>query len=583
MAQTIKILPDSLANKIAAGEVVQRPASAVKELIENSIDASAKSITIIIKDGGKSLIHVVDDGEGMSAEDAAMVFHRHATSKISSYEDLENIRTLGFRGEALASITAISQVELRTRTEQSEIGTKVRIDGSTLLDISEESSPKGTSIQVKNLFYNTPGRRNFLKSNTTEFRHIADVVQRIAISHPDLKIVFISDQETVFDLKPSSLQDRIKAIFGEQLADSLIYFENETDFLNIHGYLGKPNFARKGKTEQYLFLNKRYIVNRTINHAVFNGYENLLEKGSFPLFILFLTLDPHKVDVNVHPTKLEVKFEDESAIYRFVMSGVRKGLSKYDLFPSIKIEENQLSSGKLTHSFFPTRDAARSQENRWEQLYQRETSPELNAARGGESQIESCLQSVQSNIWQVHNKYILVPVENGIMIVDQHAAHERILYERVIARFNKKENASQQLLFPHTIQMTPGNALLVKQLLTDLEKLGFNLKLFGTTTIIMDGIPMDVKPSNEDSILQDIIDAYKEDEQKIKLEPRERLAKSFACMAAIKTGEPLNGSEMLSLLNQLGETEIPTVCPHGRPVSIKLSLSELDKRFGRTS
>ncbi len=576
MIQKIKILPENLANKIAAGEVIQRPASAVKELIENSIDAKAKSITIIIKDGGKSLIQVIDDGEGMIAEDAGMVFHRHATSKISSYEDLENIRTLGFRGEALASITAVSQVELQTRTEHSEIGTKVRIDGSTVIGISKNSHPRGTSIQVKNLFYNTPGRRKFLKSDTTEFRHIADVVQRIAISHPGIKIKFISNQETIFDLKPALKQDRIKDIIGEQLADSLIYFENRTDLLEIHGYLGKPNFARKGKTEQYLFLNNRYIVNRTINHAVFNGYEKLLEKGSFPLFILFLTLDPHIVDVNVHPTKMEVKFEDESAIYRMVMSAVRKAL------------EDMISSNKSEIHYFPTRTTVFSRGDRWEQLFQRESSS--SDKETGKSQIQSLETDIeisdhrgQSSFWQVHTKYIMVSSEEGIIIVDQHAAHERILYERVIARFDKNENASQQLLFPHTIQLTPGDALLVKQLLPDLEKLGFNLKIFGTTTIIVDGLPMDVKPSNENSILQDIIAAYKEDEQKIKLEPRERLAKSFACKAAIKTGEPLTGSEMQSLLSQLGETKIPTVCPHGRPVSIKFSLSELDKRFGRTS
>ncbi|MBI3765483.1 MAG: DNA mismatch repair endonuclease MutL, partial [Ignavibacteriales bacterium] len=324
MSQTIKILPPTLADKIAAGEVVQRPAAAVKELIENSIDAQANSITVIIKDGGKSFIQVVDDGTGMSPEDASLAFARHATSKISTYEDLENIRTMGFRGEALASIAAVSLVEMRTRQHSDEIGTRVRVEGGAVLETSEVATNPGTSITVRNLFFNTPGRRNFLKGDNTEYKHIYDVIQRVAISHPNLSMRFVSDGEDILQLHPSTSQERLRELFGEKLEQSLFAFREETELAVISGYLGKPEFARKGRTEQYIFLNNRYVLNRSISHAVFQAYENLLEKGSFPMFVVFLTIDPHRVDVNVHPSKMEVKFADESSMYRFILASVRK-------------------------------------------------------------------------------------------------------------------------------------------------------------------------------------------------------------------------------------------------------------------
>jgi len=607
MVQIIKILPEHLANKIAAGEVIQRPAAAVKELVENAIDAHAHSVTVIIKNGGKTLIHVIDDGDGITLDDARLAFHRHATSKISTYEDLENIQTLGFRGEALASIAAVSQVEMKTKHHNAEIGVKIRCDGENTIKVTEESYTRGTSIQVKNLFFNTPGRRNFLKSELTEYKHVYDQIQRVALSYPEIGIKFISDDETVLQVQPSSQQERLRVLFGEKLADALVPFEERTDILSLTGFLAKPDFARKGRAEQYLFLNRRFILNRNINHAVFQAYENLLEKGSFPVFVLFLTIDPKKVDVNVHPSKMEVKFEDEGAIYRMVLSTVRKSLSMHDLIPAMRFNSTQ-RLGSLDDEFkSPPSSRQQNPSANWKELF-RSASPTDKTILKSDSPtvMRTATDMVHGNLpesipavfseyssveeardkypaWQIHNKYILVSSDAGMMIIDQHAAHERILYERVIARFNQKEPHSQQLLFPQTIQLTAGDSAIVKSLFPLLENLGFTLKLFGPTTVILDGIPTDVRPGEEHHILQDIIDKYNEDEFTVKLEPRERLAKSFSCKAAIKSGDPLKPFEIQSLLQQLFACNIPFVCPHGRPVAIKLSLAELDQKFGRTS
>jgi DNA mismatch repair protein MutL len=606
MTPTIKILPESLASKIAAGEVVQRHASAAKELIENSIDAHAKSITVIIKDAGKTLIHIIDDGDGMTPEDTKVVFHRHATSKIATYEDLEKIITLGFRGEALASIAAVSQVELRTKLHSSVVGTKIRIDGGAVIEHVEDATAAGTSIQIRNLFFNTPGRRNFLKSSATEYKHIFDVVQRIALSHPKLNLKFISDDEKILDLQSSGITDRFAEIFGEKVAGSMIHFEETNELMSISGFIGKPDYSRKGRSEQFLYLNKRYIISRNLNHAVYQAYEHLIEKGSFPVFVLFISIDPRKVDVNVHPSKMEVKFENEGSVYRMIFSAVRKALSANDLIPSAGLrEENILNTNGVTHQYSHNDPSFNSKS--WNNpLHQSELShlpfqqpfksDSIYSDRmakpfdvGANSEPPSTdyenKPSVAGifNLWQIHNKYIIGTTEFGMMIIDQHAAHERVLYEKVIERFTQAKINSQQLLFPHTIEMPGGDIALLKELLPHLEKIGFCLKLFGNTTVILEGVPMDIKPGDEGKILQDVLDLYKEDDQNIKIEVKERLAKSFACKAAVKAGDPLSLSEMNALMNQLFATRIPYVCPHGRPVIIKYSLAELDKRFGRTS
>jgi DNA mismatch repair protein MutL len=611
LAGTITILPEQLANKIAAGEVVQRPESVVKELIENSIDAGATSISIVIKEGGKSFIQISDNGSGMNDEDAAIAFGRHATSKIKSYEDLENIRTLGFRGEALASIAAVAHVELKTRRSTDDVGTLVRLEGGELKEHSKTSTQPGTTISVRNLFYNTPARRNFLKSNNTEFKHIYDVVQRVALSRPDIAIQFTSDGEDLLDLKSGTIEERLKNLYGERHFETLLPFDEQTELLSVSGFIGKPDFARKSRVDQYLFLNKRPIVNRSINHAIFSGYEHLIEKGNFPFYLVFLDIDPHKVDVNVHPSKMEVKFADEQSIYRFIISIVRKALGSNDLVPSLEVN----AAKNFDHSFASLRHAALPQHftgdfgSPEKSIF---SSPSSNVSQAPAQRDPLNIDKLFSDIptiplpeagrpqqfahgtreneaqegkaiWQLHNKYILSQIRTGLMIVDQHVAHERVLYERALASFENAVPVSQQLLFPHTVQLSPGDFALAKELIPHLQAIGFELKLFGKNTIVLEGVPTDVKAGTEGSILQDILDEFKNNQHRVKLDARDNVAKSFSCKAAIKAGDKLSEVEMRVLIDQLFATSMPYVCPHGRPVVVKISIGELDRRFMRTS
>ncbi len=610
LTTTIAILPEHIANKIAAGEVVQRPESVVKELVENSIDAGAKTISIVIKEGGKSLIQICDDGMGMNEEDAVLAFARHATSKIKSYEDLETIRTLGFRGEALASIAAVSHVELKTRRAADEVGTLVRIEGGDVREQSKTGAQPGTTITVRNLFYNTPARRHFLKSNNTEFKHIYDVVQRVALSHPEMAIEFTSDGERLLDVKASSLEERLKNLYGERHFETLIPIREETELLSLSGFIGKPDFARKSRVDQYLFLNKRFIVNRSINHAIYSGFEHLLEKGNFPFYLVSLELDPRKVDVNVHPSKMEVKFSDEQSIYRFVMSVVRKALGAQDLVPSLEMNGSKsfdssftslrhaalpryLSPG--TDSFAggrvspPSTGLGTSPEDitlNLDKLFADIPTVPLPAPQAPQYFAHGTRENEAQEgraIWQLHNKYILSQIRTGLMIVDQHVAHERVLYERALASFDNAVPVSQQLLFAQTLQLSPGDFALAKDLIPHLQAIGFELKLFGKNAIVLEGVPTDVKAGTEGSILQDILDEFKNNQHRVKLDARDNVAKSFSCKAAIKAGDKLSDVEMRVLIDQLFATSMPYVCPHGRPVVVKISLTELDRRFMRTS
>lgn len=607
----INILPDHLANKIAAGEVVQRPESVVKELLENSIDAGATSISITVKNAGKTLIQLIDNGKGMSEEDAERSFYRHATSKIATYEDLENIRTLGFRGEALASIAAVAQVELKTRREEDPVGTLLRIEGSEIKERSQTAHQRGTTISVKNLFFNTPARRQFLKSNNTEFKHIYDTIQRLALSKPEIALEFVSDEDTILALPSQKLEDRLKSLFGDRHFATLIPVSESTELLSISGYIGKPDFARKSKVDQYIFLNDRFIISRSINHAVFSGYEHLVEKGNFPFFLLFIELDPHKVDVNVHPSKMEVKFADEQSIYRIVISVIRKALGGSDITPTVEFQRSPGDFSGLRHAavprFYsntpgeppPTFDfnatfPKRSEEHeeipfdlnsKLDQIFAKDaravTAPEDTATQFQHGTRDSEAQEGKA-IWQLHNKYILTQIRSGLMIIDQHVAHERILYERALTRMNNAVPSSQQLLFPQTVQLPSGDYSLTMDLVPFLNSIGFETKPFGKNTIVLEGVPPEVKAGTEANILQDILDEFKNNQLRVKLDARDNIAKSFSCKAAIKAGDRLTETEMRSLIDQLFATSMPYVCPHGRPVLIKLSLAELDRRFFRT-
>lgn len=609
MSNKIKILPQHLYNKIAAGEVVGRPESVVKELMENSIDAGATEITVLIKDAGKALISVIDNGSGMNEDDAKVAFLRHSTSKIATYEDLENIKTLGFRGEALASIAAISQVELKTRRRPDDVGTLIRIEGNDVIEVSKATMEPGTSVSVKNIFYNTPGRRNFLKSNQTEFRHIYDTFVRQAVSNPSLEFRFYNNDEIIFDLKPSTLQLRLQDLFGKEFADSLIVVSAENSLVKLNGFISRPGFTKKAKQDQFFFLNKRFFANKNLNFAVYSGYDDLIEKGDYPSFFLFIEIDPHKVDVNVHPSKLEVKFEDESAMFGFLRKSVRDTLRSsnitFDMSFGSPVSSGaetleHTTSGKLPDfDFSRFRKSGNENSGRIHSIFQasrssfqddtEKTGADFSSVRSETEQPEernifehTKKDEEKFSVWQYQNKYIMCETETGLMIIDQHAAHERILYEKASMRLNSQSAFSQQLLLPISVQLTKIDYQIAKSLEDEITNLGFAVR-FGKNEIAeLTGIPADVKPGNENRIFQELIDQYKEYEIKLNLEKRDNLAKSFACRSAIKSGEPLQREEMINLIDSLFECTMPYVCPHGRPTVIRITTEELDKRFSRS-
>ena len=604
----VQVLPEHIANKIAAGEVVQRPESVVKELLENSLDAGARQITVVVKEGGAKLIQVSDDGIGMDEQDALNSFGRHATSKIASYEDLEAIRTFGFRGEALASIAAVARVTMKTRRHEDDAAIVVSVDGGGAPRVSRDAREPGTTVAVQNLFFNVPARRKFLKSQNTEFRHVYDAVQRVAISYPELALEFVSDGKEVFKLQPAQLPQRLLDVFGERQLETLVPVTERSELLNISGYISKPSFGLRSRSNQHLFLNRRYIANRTINHAVISAYENLLEKGTFPFYILFLDIDPGKVDVNIHPSKMEAKFEDEQSVYRLVSALVRRNLTSSDYIPSLTMTAAPGSPDNAGLRFTSAQHSWPQQgENSWppplrekidpttgevvplqrldgtaiaERLFGEASRQDQSGVSAGASVSPPAI-SEGTPLWQLHNKYIMTPIDKGVMIIDQHVAHERILYERALSRFEAGMRSSQQLLFPVTIQVSPADYSLVEELAADLTGLGFDLKLFGKNTVIIEGVPVDVKVGGEEKILVEVLSLYKEYRREAPTNVRDNLAKSYSCRSAIKAGDPLTEPEMRQLVIALFGTAMPYVCPHGRPIVLRISIDEMDRRFGR--
>jgi DNA mismatch repair protein MutL len=616
MTSRIKILPENIANKIAAGEVVQRPESVVKELLENAVDANSTSIELIVKQAGKSLIQVCDDGSGMTEEEVILSIRKHATSKISSMEDLESIKTLGFRGEALSSIASVCQLEIKTETKESEIGTLLKVESETEIITEKISAPKGTCIAVKNIFYNIPARRKFLKSDTTELKHIIDTFNRIALAHPEISFKFYNSDNLVFDYKTGSLEERIEQVFADNMLDALIPVNEETDYLTIKGYLGKPAIFKRSKGEQFLFLNNRFVINKNINHAVFTAFENILEKGDYPFFILFITLDPKKVDVNIHPSKLEVKFDDERDIYNFVLSVIRKSIGTHDLVPTMSFSESDNGKEKLAFNPFQSlKQNDFSDRPNFSNREQRErtsvTDEEIDLVFGdltknilqslpaGQAGLSSSFENGINNVEnrtehsastevettfliQLHNKYILSQIKSGLMIIDQHVAHERILYEKALSRLEANMPFSQQLLFPIKIQFDLGSYEILKELDPMILKLGFKLKYLPKSYIQIEGVPDDIKNGSEEKILREFISEYVDNKKEKILEEKDNIAKSYSCKAAIKAGDKLSEKEMRLLIDQLFATSMPYACPHGRPIVIKISLEEFDRRFGRT-
>lgn len=615
MSSVIKILPQFIANRIAAGEVVGRPEAVVKELIENAVDAKALNIQVRIRDAGKSLIHIIDDGCGMSEEDALLCFQRHSTSKISSADDLENITTLGFRGEALASISAVSQVELKTITAGTEFGTMIKNHGSEIIEsepVSGSQISKGTSITVKNLFFNTPARRNFLKSNQTEFKHIHETFIREAIANPLICFSLINEDEEIYDLKSGTLIDRLTDIFGSEFSESLLEVSDERELISVYGYISKPSFTKKSKQDQFLYLNNRYVINKNLSFAVHLAYEDLIEKGDYPNFFLFLKLDPRRFDVNVHPSKLEVKFEDERSIFGFIRKAVWRTLDKNNLIVGISLDDDTSapvqvkSEPKIFSSSSFTKQSSANvhipyNRNMGSGNIHNISDKETDAPAAGKEEQDYLMNissipkhevtkyqheiddfSGKNSIWQFQKKYIMYQLENSLMIIDQHAAHERILYEQAVDRLNSNANLSQQLLIPIYVELNAVDYEVAKTIEMELRALGFDIEMLSKRKIKIRGIPSDVRIGDEGKIIQDIIDEFKENDIKLNLEKRDNLAKSYACKHAIRTGDKLKEDEMLTLIDKLFSTKMPYVCPHGRPTIVKVSMDELDKKFART-
>ncbi len=619
MSDIIQLLPDSVANQIAAGEVVQRPASAVKELMENAIDAGADHIKLIIKDAGKSLIQVIDNGCGMSVTDARLCFERHATSKIRKAEDLFAIRTMGFRGEAMASIAAIAHVELKTRRTEDELGTVIEIEGSEIIQQFPDQAPAGTSIAVKNLFYNIPARRNFLKSNSVELRHVIDEFQRIALAHPNIFFSFHSDGNELFHLPKEALKQRIVHLFGNNYNQRLVPVEETTTILNIKGFIGKPEFAKKTRGEQFFFVNNRFVKDPYLNHAVLNAYEDILPSDTFPLYVLFIDIDPSKIDINVHPTKTEIKYEDEKAIYAILRSAVKRSLGRFNIAPTLDFEQETSFNNLITQkpleeiqaptinfnpNFNPFDDGipkyTKSYSNpeqlerktsipqNWDSLYQITESDESEQLSflpvenevSAESPIIQPSDQPKKQFFQLHNRYIVSQIHSGFMLIDQQAAHERILFEQFQQQLQHNQGSSQQSLFPQTVELNSADFALVQDILPEIHALGFQLRPFGKTTYIVDGIPADLENINEGQIIEKLLEDFK-NQSDLRLNKRERLAKSLAKNAAIKPGTKLENEGMAELIDKLFACESPNISLSGRPVIITYTLQELAERFGK--
>ena len=626
-SHTINVLPENLINKIAAGEVIDRPASVVKELLENSIDAGATRIDVILKGGGAQLIQVNDNGGGMSEEDAILSLQRHATSKIRNYADIERILTLGFRGEALASIAAVSRLELRTVPRGSIEGTAIFVEGGVVQKVEGAGGNPGTSIAVKNLFFNTPARRKFLRAETTEYRSILTMLNHFTLAFPGIGFHVVNDDTDVYRLAPAPLPDRIAEVLGARVRNNLVLVDDKTTLMTISGYIGNYDVMRKSRNDQYLFLNRRFINDRTLSYAVTQAFGESIPKGHYPLFILFIEIDPGRVDVNVHPTKSEVKFADARLVFDLLRSAVKRALRTDHIIPEIqqfyppRRGASPVSRGEFVRpddqtsfdwesgdplfpppGLFPSAGTIPAPSGEiWppsgvgplDTLPGEAPIPAGDAIpappftqglpEGGEpfpSGASAPRPRETANVWQVQNKYILSQIKSGLVVIDQHVAHERILYERAKRNIAQAEGASQQLLFPQTLDLPAQDYQVMVEIAPWLEKIGFQIKLFGGRTVVVEGVPTGMRIGAEDRILLSIIDQYRE-YAATETDMRERVAKSFACRSAIMAGERLSAEAMNALIDQLFATENPYFCPHGRPVMITITVDELDRRFDR--
>lgn len=617
MASIIQLLPDHVANQIAAGEVVQRPASVVKELMENAIDAKATDIKLIVKDAGKTLIQVIDNGQGMNVTDARLCFERHATSKIRHAEDLFDLHTKGFRGEALASIAAIAHVELKTKQDQEELGTHIIIEGSKFVTQDVAVLPKGTSFLVKNLFFNIPARRNFLKSDTVEMRHIFDEFQRIALAHPNIYFTLIHNGSEVFNLPSSNYRQRIVNVFGGKTNEKLVPVSEETEIVQISGFIGKPEFAKKSRTEQFFFVNDRFIKNGYLHHAIMSAYDGLLREGNQPSYFLYLTVPPHTIDINIHPTKTEVKFDDEQALYAILRAAVKHSLGQFNVAPVLDFERDATLDTPYDYkdkeigspliqvdanfnpfatetpvkktSFKTYSDVFSKRENSasWESLYVdlRQDTEEIASISFESEPVTSKLfddpanENTFSRTYQIHKKYIVSSIKSGMLVIDQNKAHQRILYEQFLTNITVQQASSQQLLFPLELFFSHEEMAIVKELQPSLESTGFVFGTNGNDSIQISGIPIHIQESEVGIVFEELIAQLQNELPENNFSLFDGVAKSMAKSIAVKTGTYLTELEQENLVNALFACKEPNISPFNKPTFITISVEDLDKKF----
>jgi len=622
----IQLLPDNIANQIAAGEVIQRPASAVKELMENAVDAGATEIRLIINDAGKALIQVIDNGKGMSETDARMAFERHATSKISNIEDLFRIRTMGFRGEALASIAAVAQVELKTKRAEDEAGTFIAIENSAVTKQEPIAATTGTSIAMKNVFFNVPARRNFLKSNASETRHIVDEFIRVSMAFPEIFFSLTSNGQEVFHLEKGSLKQRIVQVMGNSYNSKLVAVQEQTDYLNIYGFVGKPETAKRTRGDQYFFVNNRFIKSAYLNHAVMNAFQEIITADSFPAYVLFIDLDPAQIDINVHPTKQEIKFEDEKIVYAFVHAAIKHALAQFSITPTLEfdLDINIQQLDAVSKPFTADKQAAATSSELYKNFTQKNQAHfiaptnkaelkhwrdfyEPAGTEGQAQKFESLLDSIKSPeagndalqnapavnngfrfeiltgapLLQLHQAYIVVPTTRGYILVQQQLAHERVLYERFNDAFRGKAMATQRSLFPVTLQFATPDAILLNELLDELNLLGYQVEPFGKDAFVVQGTPADMETGDEKKAIENLLEQYKHFSSEVKFSKREKLVRAMAYQQAVKTGKPLANKEMESLISDLFACAQPNITAAGNPTYIEFKNDYLEKLFGR--
>jgi DNA mismatch repair protein MutL len=612
VADTIVLLPDNIANQIAAGEVIQRPASAVKELLENAVDAGATEIKLIITDAGKTLLQVIDNGCGMSETDARMCFERHATSKIKNIDDLFHIKTMGFRGEALASIAAVAQVELKTKRTNDETGTYIEVENSVVNKQEPIAAPDGTSIAMKNLFFNVPARRNFLKSNAAEMRHIVEEFTRVAMAFSHIRFSLTSNGQQIFYLETGSLKQRIIQLLGNQYNTRLVSVKEETDYMNIYGFAGKPETAKKTRGDQYFFVNNRFIRSAYLNHAVMNAYHEMIATDSFPMYVLFIDLDPEQVDVNVHPTKQEIKFEDEKIIYAFVQAAVKHSLAQFSVTPTLDFDLDatiqQLPSISQPFTSEKKQEAAASsifkgftQKHQahfidksspaglehWKNFYadtkKSDTKLEYEKAEQPTIQKKKSGFSVNEDteFVQVLNTYILMPVEQSFLLIHQQAAHERVLYDQMIAAANGQPVAMQKSMFPETLELSPADSVLLQELLSDLYLLGYEIEAFGKNSFVVHATPADLEEGHSRQLIDFTLEQYKHFNTEIKISNREKLIRSLAKQRAVKAGTRLSEKEMRHLGTDLFNCEVYNTAPDGNPTYLEFKQEQIERMFGQ--